>query len=77
MRLGAAFLAGAAFFFAAFFFGAALTTFFFLPAAAAFFFFPGFFFAFAFDFFAMIDLPILASQMIRAAPMGDRHCATA
>jgi hypothetical protein len=56
LRLAAAFFAG--FFFAAFF-GAAFTTFFFfLLAATTFFFFAGFFFAFDFDFFAMIDLPI-------------------
>ena len=78
MRLGAAFFACAAFF-AAFFFGAALTTFFFLRAGAAFFFFPGFFFAFAFDFFAMIDLPICCQMRTERPPWRDpylRHDAT-
>ncbi len=54
----------AAFFFVVFFF--ATFSVFFLPADAAFFFFfPDFFFAF--DFFAMIDLPILANdtEMVR------------
>jgi hypothetical protein len=54
LRFGAAFLA---FFFGAAFFFADFTSFFFLLAGTAFFFFADFFFAF--DFFAMIDLPIL------------------
>jgi hypothetical protein len=60
---------GADFFFAAFFgagffgadFLARFTTLFFLRAGAAFFFLPGFFFDFA--FFAMIDLPIVATEI--------------
>jgi hypothetical protein len=55
---GAAFFA---FFFGAAFFFADFTSFFFLRAGAAFFFFADFFFAFA--FFAMMDLPILATGL--------------
>jgi hypothetical protein len=57
LRFGAAFLA---FFFGADFF-AAFNTFFFLRAGAAFFFFADFFFDFA--FFAMVDLPNLATGL--------------
>jgi hypothetical protein len=65
LRFGAAFLAF-------FFFGAAFLATFFVLAGAAFFFFTGFFFAFAFDFFAMIVLPILElpGPESRWPPMG-------
>src|SRR5580693_4776927 len=61
---------GAGFFTAALRLGAAFLAFFF--AGAAFFFFPGFFFAF--DFFAMIVLPIQVE--VRRLPWGDRVHAT-
>jgi len=75
LRLGAAFFAT---FFGAFFavfFAADFTVFFFLCAGAAFF-FVNFFFAFDFDFFAMIVLPIDATSENPVGPHGrpgSRH----
>jgi hypothetical protein len=69
----AAFLAGFfAAFLAVFFFAAAFNVFF-LRAGAAFFFFPDF--IFALDFFAMIDLPIAATDPNTPAPPQRDHSA--
>src|SRR5579862_463303 len=72
LRFGAAFFAFLTFFFAAFL--ATFSVFFFL-AGAAFFFFPGF--LFAFDFFAMIVLPIHVESPSAPNQMGDRVHTTA